>query len=79
MRTPDRTPDELVRTLLGPAGPELTCEECFEQLDAYVELEVERGVAHADREVAGMSAHLRGCRACDEEHRSLRALVEHER
>ena len=26
--------------LLGPAGPELTCERCFEELDRYVELEL---------------------------------------
>ena len=26
--------------LLGPAGPEVDCDECFEQLDRYVELEL---------------------------------------
>ena len=26
--------------VLGPAEPELTCEECFESLDRYVELEL---------------------------------------
>ena len=31
----------LIRSLLGPAGPELTCDECFEQLDRFVELEIE--------------------------------------
>ena len=34
-----RTTDLLAR-LLGPAEPELTCEECFEELDRYVELEL---------------------------------------
>jgi hypothetical protein len=26
--------------LLGPAGPEVGCDECFEHLDRYVELEL---------------------------------------
>ena len=77
---PDRdTTGELLGRLLGPPGPELTCDQCFEQLDAYVELEIEQGVAHADGAVPGMSAHLRGCQACDEEHQSLLALVQDER
>lgn len=68
---------ELVGRLLGPDGIELTCEECFEQLDRYVELEY--AGADADAEVPGMRAHLTGCPACSEDHRSLRDLVESER
>lgn len=64
---------ELLGRLLGPAEPELSCEECFAQLDRYVELEL-RG-ADADAAVPGMRAHLRGCPACHEDHRSLRDLV----
>lgn len=71
--------DELLRRLLGPAEPELGCEECFEQLDRYVELELERDAAHADEAIPGMRPHLAGCPACDEEHLSLRALVAGER
>jgi hypothetical protein len=63
----------LVARLLGPAGPELTCEECFEQLDRYAELEL--AGADADRLVPGMRAHLEGCQACDEDHASLLAFV----
>jgi hypothetical protein len=59
--------------LLGPAEPELSCEECFAQLDRYVELELSG--ADADAAVPGMRAHLHGCPACDEDHRSLRDLV----
>jgi hypothetical protein len=66
----------LLKRLLGPAGPELSCEECFEHLDRYVELEL--GGADADAAIPGMSAHLEGCPACAEDHRSLRALVETE-
>ncbi len=74
----DRSPDaggreEILSRVLGPGTPELTCEECFEQLDRYVEL----GLAGADpdRGVPGMRAHLDGCPACAEDHRSLRDLV----
>jgi hypothetical protein len=67
--------DELLGRLLGPAGPELTCEECFEHLDRYVDLETARGAESADEAVPGMRAHLEGCQACDEEHRSLLELV----
>jgi anti-sigma factor RsiW len=65
--------DELLRRLLGAPGPELTCEQCFEELDRYVELEL--AGADADALVAGMRAHLEGCPACHEEHLSLRAIV----
>jgi hypothetical protein len=73
MSTPDR--DELLRLrrVLGPAGAELTCEQCFEQLDRYVELTLSG--ADADAAVPGMSAHLEGCPACKEDHESLLALV----
>jgi anti-sigma factor RsiW len=65
--------ERLLHALLGPEGPELSCEQCFEQLDRYVELEV--AGADADAAVPGMHAHLEGCPACAEEHESLRALV----
>ena len=68
--------DDLLRRLLGPAGPELTCERCFEELDRYVELELQHDTARADELIPGMRAHLEGCQACDEEHASLRALVQ---
>ena len=52
---------ELVDSLLGPSGPEVTCEECFEQLDRYTETELSGG--SADAAVPGMgeaSSPLRG-------------------
>jgi hypothetical protein len=69
--------DELLRLrrVLGPAGPELTCEQCFEQLDRHVDLTLEGGDAEADAAVPGMRAHLEGCPACKEDHESLLALV----
>jgi hypothetical protein len=81
MTTPggdDRGRDaDLVRRLLGPEPPELTCEECFDRLDEYVELSLAGG--SADERVPGMHAHLEGCPACAEDYESLRDLVEAER
>lgn len=62
----------LLAQLLGPPGPELTCEECFEQLDRYVEAEL---VGDAGTAVSGMRAHLDGCPACQDDYESLRALL----
>jgi hypothetical protein len=69
--------DRLLARLLGPTGPELTCEQCFDELDRYVELELRN--AAADRLIPGMRAHLEGCPACAEDHESLLAFVADER
>jgi hypothetical protein len=73
----DDHPQDLVFRLLGPPEPEVTCEQCFDLLDRYVDLEL--AGADADEQVPGMRAHLDGCRACDEDHASLLALVSAER
>jgi hypothetical protein len=67
--------ERLVRSLTGPAGPELNCDECFDVLDRYVELEIVG--ASADTLVPGMRAHLEGCPACRSDHESLLALLGH--
>jgi anti-sigma factor RsiW len=64
---------QALRRLLGPTEPEIGCDECFVQLDRYVELELTG--KDADAAVPGLRAHLAGCPACREEHESLRALV----
>jgi hypothetical protein len=69
----DQKTNELLGRLLGPAGPEIGCDACFEELDRYVELEAAGG--DADAAVPGLRAHLEGCPACREEHESLLALV----
>ena len=69
------TPDKLIAALLGPPGPELTCEECFERLDRYVDLTLED--ADPDQAVPGMRAHLIGCPACRDDHDSLLEYVQH--
>jgi hypothetical protein len=70
---PGRRGEELLARLFGPATAELTCEECFDALDAYVELML--AAEPADQRVPGMRAHLDGCPACAEEYRSLRDLL----
>ena len=69
--------DPTLKRLLGSDEPEIGCDECFAQLDRYVELEL--AGENADRIVPGMRAHLRGCPACREEHDSLFALVSENR
>jgi hypothetical protein len=60
-------------SLLGPKGPEVGCDECFDLLDRYVELEL--AGEDADAAIPGMLAHLEGCPACREDHDSLLALA----
>jgi hypothetical protein len=64
---------ERLARVLGPAAPELSCEQCFAQLDRYVELAL--GGEGAEERVPGMRAHLEGCPACAEDFRSLRDFV----
>jgi hypothetical protein len=73
MSTEDHRP-ELFTRLLGPLGPEVTCDECFELLDEYVELEL--AGEDADRRLPGVREHLQGCPACNEDHESLRDFVQ---
>ena len=72
-----RRPQQAKRVPRAAARPdrryEVSCEQCFELLDEYVELEL-AGV-NADARIPGLRAHLDGCPACREDHESLRALV----
>jgi hypothetical protein len=63
----------LIAALLGPSEPELTCDECFEELDRYVDLTL--AGRERDRVVPGMRAHLHGCPACRADYESLVAFV----
>lgn len=83
--TQSRNADRLLEKVLGPCGPELSCEQCFDELDRYVELELEHGAVGehgtagepgpADDAIPGMRAHLEGCPACAEDHASLLAYL----
>ena len=59
--------------LLGPAEPEILCDECFARIDEYVDLELLGGAP--EEAIPGMRAHLEGCPACHEEYESLRELA----
>jgi len=72
----DQASDKTLKRLLGPAEPELLCDECFEKLDQYVELELQG--QPADERIPGMRPHLEGCPACHEDYESLRELVRSE-
>jgi len=79
----------IVDRLLGPEQPELGCDECFENIDRYVEMQLGGNAAFTrctvcvspddctrERHCLGMRAHLQGCPACAEEYASLKALLE---
>jgi hypothetical protein len=66
--------DPVMSRVLGPTAVELSCEECFAELDRYAELTI--ADERPDDRVPGMRAHLEGCPACNEDLRSLLALLE---
>jgi len=68
--------DPVLVRLLGTGEHAVDCDECFDQLDRYVETEQAR--QPVDELFPGLRAHLAGCRTCAEEHESLRALLETE-
>jgi hypothetical protein len=63
----------LIGRLLGSAEPEVSCEQCFEHLDAYVGIALVGG--NPPPALPGLRAHLEGCPACEEDHRSLLAFA----
>ena len=71
--THENETERAVARLLGPAGDEVSCETCFEELDRDVDLEL--AGADADAAIPGLRAHLEGCPACREEHESLLSLA----
>ena len=74
MTTPQRrqlTPETAGRLTLS-TEPWLSCEDCFELMDVYVETVL----ADPDTtQLPEMSVHLAGCAACAEEALSLLLLV----
>jgi hypothetical protein len=68
------TNDTTLKRLLGPAEAEVLCDECFERLDEYVDLELQG--EPADERIPGLRAHLEGCPACHEDYESLRDFVQ---
>ena len=61
-----------VDALVLDTMPYLSCDECFDQMDTYVEAIVNEPGHHA----RAMAAPLRGCPACAEEADALTDLVQ---
>lgn len=62
---------ETITSLLADTHPYLSCDDCFAQIDVYVE----RRLADPHYEDPAMSAHLAGCGACADEAETLRELL----
>ena len=77
LRMNERGPalERLITALLGARAPELTCEQCVEQLVRYVAALIG---GDPDRAVPGMRAHLIGCPACHDDYESLLAYIARE-
>jgi hypothetical protein len=73
--SPPPLDDDAVSALLLDTTPWLSCDDCFARMDTYVEALL-TDPNHWD---PAMDHHLRGCAACDEEARSLTALLVVER
>lgn len=66
---------DALEDLLGPAPgvEEVSCDRCFELIDAFVDAEL--AGEDAATSFPGMEEHLSGCPACREDRESLRALA----
>lgn len=64
-------PAAAVAALLVDTTPYLSCDECFDRMDTHVEA-VLADPGYRDH---AMDRHLAGCAACDEEAKSLIALL----
>jgi hypothetical protein len=62
---------KVLRNLTQDTEPWLSCSDCFDMLDEYVE----RRLADPGYVDIAMATHLEACPACAEEAESLRALL----
>jgi hypothetical protein len=62
---------QAARRLTLDTEPYLSCDECFDLVDSYVEALL----ADLDHDQLAMRTHLAGCAACAEEARSLLCYV----
>lgn len=69
--TPHSLPPDALDELLRDDNPYLSCDACFDQLDAYVE----RLVADPSHTDLAMQVHLAACGACAEEAATLIDLL----
>ena len=62
---------QAARGLTLDTAPYLSCDDCFDLVDTYVEALL----SDPDHDLPAMRIHLTGCAACAEEARSLLQLV----
>lgn len=62
---------ETIASLLADTTPYLSCDDCFDKVDEYVE----RRLADPQHHDAALEAHLAGCGACAEEADALLELL----
>lgn len=65
---------QLVKSILSAPGEELSCDECFVQLDQFVEMHL-TGKQPADA-LSLVQAHLQQCGTCCEEFEALLAALQ---
>jgi hypothetical protein len=63
--------EDAVVNLLVDTEPYLSCDECFERIDRYVEQRL-KDASHQD---VALETHLAGCGVCAEEARTLEELL----
>lgn len=68
---PSRSLDDLVTTLTADTNPYLSCDDCFDQICAYVE----KVVAEPLHEHPAMERHLQACPACADEAAAILELL----
>ena len=66
---------QVVRRLTLDTEPYLSCDDCFDMGDRYVEALLSNPDPDPDPDLPAMRTHLAGCNACAEEARSLILLV----
>ncbi len=70
----DRTPAPSgvrIASLLADTEPYLSCDDCFQRIDQYVE----RRMADLHHDDLEMTTHLAGCGVCTDEADALEALL----
>lgn len=65
--------DKLVRAVADTGEVEIGCEECFEQMDRFAEMEVFGSNAAAAMPLVG--DHLRRCEDCHETYEALLVAI----
>ncbi len=68
---------ETIASLVADTSPYLSCDDCFAQIDTYVERRLgdDGHDGHDGHDDPAMATHLAGCGACAEEAETLRELL----